>query len=177
MVPWPRTVLRASRQRTQGMLNHDAETKQSLQKALEADARFLPAYQELAEIAAKQQQWKELAEISDKLLQLNPVNFPQYWLWNAAANFYLSNLDAAQKSAARGLELDTQGRYPKLEYLLGLVLAQKRQYHEAIAHIRNFLRVAPNSADAENAQKQLSKLEALEVAATGTSLGQSPDQK
>jgi tetratricopeptide (TPR) repeat protein len=163
--------------RMQGMLNRDDEAKQSLQKALDADTRFLPAFQELAEIAAKQMQWQELAEVSEKALQLAPPNPSRLWLFNAVANLQVNNLDAAQASAAHGLQVDTEGRYPKLEYVLGLVLAQKRQYHEAIPHIRNFLKAAPNSPDAANAQRQLKKLESLEAAATGAPLTQSQDAK
>ena len=152
--------------RMQAMLNREDEAIRSFHKALDADSRFVPAYQQLAEIGVKEQDWKAVAEFSDQALQLNPASSLRYWLLNAAANFHLNRLDLAQTSATRGMELDTDGRYPKLEYLLGLVLAQKHQYHDAIVHIQNFLRAVPNSSDTENAQKQLRKLETLEAEAT-----------
>jgi len=155
--------------RTQFLQLHDEDAKKSLQKALDADSRFLPAYQQLAEIATKNQQWKELADITDQMLRLNPVNFPQYWFLNAAANFYLQNLDVAQKSASRGLDIDQQHHFPRLEYLMGLILAQNHDYRGALEHLRNYVRLAPKASDLEMAQNQISKLEAQEAAARDTS--------
>jgi len=152
--------------RMQFLLLHEDDAKKSLQQALAADSRFLPAYQQLAEIATKNQQWKELAEITDQMLRLNPVNFPQYWFLNAAANFYLQNLEAAQKSAVRGLDIDSEHHFPRLEYLLGLILAQNRDYRGALEHLRNYVQLAPKAPDLEMAQNQISKLEAQQAAAT-----------
>jgi tetratricopeptide (TPR) repeat protein len=155
--------------RMQFLLLHDEDAKKSQRKALEADSRFLPAFQQLAEIATKNQQWKELAEITEQMLRLNPVNFPQYWFLNAAANFYLQNFDVAQKSATRGLDIDQAHQFPRLEYLLGLILAQNHDYRGALDHLRNYVRLAPKASDLEMAQNQISKLEAQEAAARDTS--------
>jgi tetratricopeptide (TPR) repeat protein len=152
--------------RMQFLQLHDQDAKKSLQRALDADSRFLPAYQQLAEIATKNQQWKELAEVTDQMLRLNPVNFPQYWFLNAAANFYLQNFETAQKSAGRGLDIDQEHHFPRLEYLMGLILAQNHDYRGALDHLRNYVRLAPKASDVEMAQNQISKLEAQQ-AATG----------
>jgi len=154
--------------RMQFLLLHEEDAKKSLNKALEADSRFLPAYQQLAEIATKNKQWKELVDITDQMLRLNPVNFPQYWFLNAAANFYLQNLEAAQKSATRGVDIDSEHHFPRLEYLLGLILAQNRDYRGALEHLRNYVHFAPKAPDIEMAQNQISKLEAQQAAAQDT---------
>ena len=60
--------------------------RQSFHQALTADSKFISPYQELANLAAREKQWQELLETTDQLLRLNPVNFPQYWMLNAAAN-------------------------------------------------------------------------------------------
>ena len=44
---------------------------------------------------------------------------------------------------------------PKLEYLLGMILAQEHAYPEATAHIQNYLRVATQPSDIADAQKWL----------------------
>src|SRR6266576_1306700 len=44
--------------RTQINQGREVEAKQSLHKALEADSQFVPAYEEMAEIAASRKQWK-----------------------------------------------------------------------------------------------------------------------
>jgi tetratricopeptide (TPR) repeat protein len=143
----------------------ESEAKQSLQKAVDADSQFVPAYQVMAEIAANGKQWNELADLTEKVVRMNPVNFPRYWFLNSAANYNLRNYDAAQKSALRGLSIDPDHHFPQLEFLAGLTLALKHDYHGAAEHLRNYLRYAPNAPDAENARNQLSQVEALEVKA------------
>lgn len=135
--------------------------RQSFHQSLSADSKFVGPYQELAQLAVRDKQWQEVVDTTDAVLKLNPVNFPGDWLLNAAGNFYLQHFDAAEKSARRGLELDGQHQIPKLEYLLGAILAQKGDYAGALEHIRNYLRLAPHAADAETAQKQAEELERL----------------
>jgi lipopolysaccharide biosynthesis regulator YciM len=152
--------------RTQAEQGHDDEAKQSLKKALDADSRFLPAYQEMAQIAIKHQQWKDLADATNQLVQLNPVDFPQYWFLNAVANFYLQDFDAAEKSAARGLETDGKHRIPKLEYVLGLVLAEKHDYRGALDHLHSYIQMEHSASEVELAQNKINQIEALQAAAT-----------
>jgi tetratricopeptide (TPR) repeat protein len=135
--------------------------RQSFRQALSADSKFVGPYHELAQLAVRDKQWQEVVDTTDALLKLNPVNFAGDWLLNAAGNFYLRHLDAAERSARRGLELDVQHQIPKLEYLLGVILVEKHDYAEALEHVRNYLRLAPHAADAETAQKQAEELERL----------------
>jgi tetratricopeptide (TPR) repeat protein len=139
--------------------------RQSFQQALAADRKFVSPYEELIQLAMKDKQWQQVIDLTGELLKLNPVSFPQYWYCNSAANFYLERLDAAEKSAMRGLEVDSQHRFSRLEYLLGVILAQKHDYPGAVDHIRNYLRLAPHAADADVAQKQVQEFEQLSTAA------------
>ena len=140
--------------------------RQSFHQALTADSKFISPYQELANLAAREKQWQELLETTDQLLRLNPVNFPQYWMLNAAANYNLRHFDAAEKSVLQGLRLDAQHHVPKLEYLLGAVLAQRHDYRGAAEHMRNYLKLSPNAPDAGAAQAQVESFEKLSAKAT-----------
>jgi tetratricopeptide (TPR) repeat protein len=140
--------------------------RQSFHQSSVADSKFVGPHHELAKLALQDKQWQEVVDTTDAVLKLNPVNFPGDWLLNAVGNFNLQHLEAAEKSALRGLELDGQHQFPKLEYLLSAILTQKRDYAGALEHIRNYLRLAPHAADAETAQKQAEDLERLSAKTT-----------
>jgi tetratricopeptide (TPR) repeat protein len=140
--------------------------RQSFHQSLSADSKFVGPYHELAQLAVREKQWQEVIDTTDAVLKLNPVNFAGDWMLNAAGNFHLQHLDAAEKSALRGLEVDRQHQIPKLEYLLGIILAEKQDYNGGLEHIRNYLRLAPHAADAETAQKQAEQLEQLTAKTT-----------
>jgi tetratricopeptide (TPR) repeat protein len=135
--------------------------RQSFHQSLAADSKFISPYLELTQLALRDKQWQEVVDTTDAVLKLNPINFPQDWFLNAAGNFYLQRLDAAETSARRGLQVDGQRQVPKLEYLLGTILAQKHDYAGAIEHLRNYLYLAPHATDVENAQEQAEELERL----------------
>jgi tetratricopeptide (TPR) repeat protein len=139
----------------------DSDARQSFEKAVAADPKFVPPYKQLIALAVKRENWQELADSSGQLLSLDPVSFPQYWFFNSAANYNVRNFDLAEKSARKGLQIDVEHRWPRLEYLLGLTLARKRDYHGAVQHLRIYLQLAPRDAPAELAQNQLKQLEAL----------------
>ena len=147
--------------RTQVNLDRVNDAKQSLGKAIAADPKFIPPYRALIEFAVKDKNWKDLADATEQVLKLDPVSFPTYWFFNSAANYNQRKYDVALKSALRGVETDVQHRIPRLQYLLGLTLAQKHDYKGAVEHILNYLRAAPGADDATVAQIQLKKLEEL----------------
>ena len=149
-----------------------AEAKDAFQKAIAADPKFVPPYQGLTDIALKDKNWKDLADNTERVLQLDPVSLPAYWFYNSAANYNQRKYDVALKSALRGLETDVQHRIPKLQYLLGLTLAQKRDYKGAVEHILNYLRTAPADEDALVAKAQLKRLQELE---SGSVRGERPE--
>ncbi len=141
--------------------NNVSTAQQSFRRALAADSGYISPYQLLAQIAFRQQQWQEVLDTTREALRLNPINFPEYWLFNAAANFNLQHFEDAEKSAVRGLQVDSAHRVPKLEHLEAMILAHKRDYVGAAEHLRNYLRLSPNAADGSLAQKQLQEFEQL----------------
>ena len=71
----------------------------------------------------------------------------------------LKDYDAAEKSIREAQKLDTRNRMPKSNQLLGMILAEKRDYLGAAEQIKKYLSFLPAGPEAENAKKQLAELE------------------
>jgi tetratricopeptide (TPR) repeat protein len=129
-------------------------------------------YRGLADLDTQEQQWQALVNDTNQLLALNPVSFPDAWLRNALGYYYLRNFASAEKSARQGMKVDDQHQFPRLEMLLGVVLAQERNYTEAATHIQNYLKVATQPAEIAEAQKQLAEVTRLSASATAPATGE-----
>jgi tetratricopeptide (TPR) repeat protein len=133
--------------------------RKSYAQALAADSKFVSPYLQLAFISAGEQKWQEVADQTDRLLRLNPVDFPQAWFLNASANYYLGKKDVAEKSAREGISRDPAHRIPRINYLLGIMLAQKQDYAASAEYLRDYLRYAPHATDLDEVKKQLAEIE------------------
>jgi tetratricopeptide (TPR) repeat protein len=151
--------------RVQVQKNDPTGARHSFQQAIAADSKYLSPYRGLTQLAQREQNWQELAEVTDKLLALNPLSFPDVWLANSLANYFLQNFAAAEKSARHGLQLDPEHRVPKLEYLLAMVLLKKPDYQGAAQHFRAFLSLTIKPAEVAEAQKQLDQIARLSAPA------------
>jgi tetratricopeptide (TPR) repeat protein len=107
-----------------------------------------------------EQKWKEAKETTDRLLALDPVNFPEMWFYNAVANYQLKNFEAAEKSARSGLKVDTDHVKPQMNQLLAVLLASKEDYAGAAESLKTYLQIAPNGPEAATVKKQLAQIEA-----------------
>jgi tetratricopeptide (TPR) repeat protein len=103
--------------------------------------------------------WQEAADSSGRILQTDSAGYPSAYFLNAMANLRLGRLDAAETSAREAMRLDSEQRNPKTIYVLGLVLAQKQEYRQAVDLLNAYLRSAPDASDAGTVRKQLSNIE------------------
>jgi cytochrome c-type biogenesis protein CcmH/NrfG len=67
----------------------------------------------------------------------------------------------AEKNVRQAVKLDTQHRFPQSGYLLGLILAQRRDYANAADQFREYLKLAPDAADAVIAKQKLDQIEKI----------------
>ena len=148
----------------------EAGAREAFNQALSADSRFVSPYQGLAELAMRRHEWQDVVKNTDQILALNPVNFPDAWFQNSVGNYSLKNFEAAERSARRGLKIDPSHQTPKLEYILGMILIRRASYKEAEEHMQQFLHLATQPADVEEAQKQLAQIAKLSAAAPAPAL-------
>jgi tetratricopeptide (TPR) repeat protein len=151
--------------RVQLQKNDPGAARHAFQQSVATDPKYINPYRGLVELAQRERNWPDLTEASEKLLALNPVSFPEAWFSNAISHYGQGNLVAAEKSARRGLQIDSEHRVPKLEYLLGVVLLEKPDYNEAVQHIQAFLKYATQASDVAEARRKLDEIARLSTAA------------
>ncbi len=145
-----------------------AAARDSLRQSVTADPQFISPHQVLAVLDFQEHRWQDVVDETNTALRLNPLSFVQDWYYNSAANYYLSRYDPAEKSARQGIQADVEHRIPKLEYLLGVILAQKHDFQGATEHMRNYVRLAPHAADVVQVNEQIAKIEKLSSTQSAT---------
>ena len=129
----------------------------AFETAIQADAKYVGAYMMLATLEYGARHWKQLVEVTDKLLRLDAIDFPQAWLLNALGNYNDRNLEAAEKSAREAERLDTRQRFPETRRLLGLILAQRGDFAGEAGEYREYLKVAPAGPEAQTVRAKLAE--------------------
>ncbi len=133
------------------------EARKAFAQALEADPKYVKPYLNLAILASSEKKWDEVAKNTETLIRLNPVDFPQAYMWNSIANLNLRNPDAAEKSAREALKISPGTA--KLHHILGLALANKGDYTGAVREVNTYVELAPQATDIELVKKQLLEIQ------------------
>lgn len=154
--------------RAQLQRKDQAAARQSWENAVAADAQFVTPHQLLAGLAFQQQQWQEVLDQTGAVLRLNPLSFASEWYYASVANYYLGHYAEAEKSARKGIQTDVDHRIPKLEYLLGIILARNHDFQGATEHMRNYVRLAPKAPDVAQVNEQIAKIEKLSSTQSAT---------
>ncbi len=141
--------------------SHVEDARKAYAAAIEADSKYVNPYLQLAQIAAREQKWQDVADTTDRIVKMNPVDFPMAFFFNSVAYLQLGKLDPAEKSAREALKLDTNKRIVKLDHVLGVILAQKGDFPAAAQSMRSYLLRAPMAGDADLVKKQLAEVERL----------------
>jgi tetratricopeptide (TPR) repeat protein len=118
-------------------------------------------FEDYAITSLQQGKWQEAAALSDRVLEKHATDYPSAYYLNAMANLRLGKLVVAEKSAREAIRLDSARRNPRTSYVLGLILAQKHEFKEAVASLNSYLNEAPEAPDAETVRKQLREIEKL----------------
>jgi Tfp pilus assembly protein PilF len=120
---------------------------EAFRKAIAADSRQAEPFIELGLVASRHQRWPEAAQYLDRALQLNPVDYPHLWYEDALADYYVGNLDRAEKNVRVAMKLASVQPQLDATRLLGLVLMGKRDWLGAEAAVGAYLRDAPDIED------------------------------
>jgi tetratricopeptide (TPR) repeat protein len=144
--------------------NQFEPAKKEYAQALASDPKFVSPYFGLAAMAVVEGKWAEAARLTDQLVQLNPFAYPLAYFFNAAANYNLGKLDAAEQSARKFQQMDMAHTRPDIATLLASILAEKHQYAEAAQLYRDYLAARPDAPNAAALKSEAQRLEGLSTA-------------
>jgi len=130
-----------------------AQARNAYSRASSADPNYLPAYLCLAEIAGREQQWNEVLNLTSRALDLDPVNDAYAYFFSAIAYFNLNQLFEAEKRALKAEGIDRDHYEPLLQLLLAQIYEAKHDSATAASHLRQYLKLAPDSQDANDVKK------------------------
>lgn len=132
---------------------------ESCTQARAADPNYLPAYLCLADLAAHQEQWRQVAELTQQAAALHPVRAPGVFYFNSLANFYLNQVAAAEISGLRAIDESSGEQKAQMHFLLAKIYEQKGDRVAEAAHLRSYVQLAPHAPDADAARHILSQIE------------------
>jgi tetratricopeptide (TPR) repeat protein len=130
-------------------------------EAIKIDPKFVNPYAQLAVVAVVQQKWDDVAGYTSQLVKLNPYVAPEIYFYSAVANYNLKKMDVAEDHARHAAKLDADHKTPRINHLLGLILAQKEDYKDAAENMRIYLQFSPNANDVGTVKEQLAEIESL----------------
>ncbi len=139
--------------------DHIDKAREAYNQALAADSKYINPYERLYRFSVQEQKWQDVADTTDKVLRLNPYDFPGAYYFNGVANLQLNKLDAAEKSMREAVKLDTRHENPRTNYVLGIILAQKQDYAAAAECLRAYLKDVPQGKDSDKVRAQLAEIE------------------
>jgi tetratricopeptide (TPR) repeat protein len=135
------------------------EAREACSQASTVDPKYVAPYLCLAEFAAMESDWEQVAKLSERALALDPVSNIYAFYYAAYADLHLRHFHEAETSALAALQLDRWHYLPQLHLLLTQVYAEKGDTPAETAELREFLKIAPNSLDAAGAKDALAEIE------------------
>lgn len=135
-----------------------ASAVKAFERASAIDEKFVPPLVQLATLALRAQDWDAVAGTARRVTTVNPIDFPEAWLYLATALVKQGD-PAGAEIAARKAAAGPKG-LAKAHHILGVALAGQRRYTEAIEELRTYLRETPAAPDAGMVREHLKLLEA-----------------
>jgi tetratricopeptide (TPR) repeat protein len=127
-------------------------------EAIKIDPKFAGPYGQLTFLAAAQSKWDDVVAHSSQVIKLSPNVPADVYFYSAVAHFNLRQIDVARDHARQATTLDTQHRIPRAHHLLGVILAQTKEYDEAAVELRLYLKLAPNAPEAAAVKQILEEM-------------------
>ncbi|HVV46815.1 MAG TPA: tetratricopeptide repeat protein [Bryobacteraceae bacterium] len=137
------------------------EAEKSVLKARDIDAKLPGIYQILGYLASGRKDWKTAALYLEEAERLNPESSALPWYISAVAYYQLHRFNEAEKSIRQEMQIDTERRYRRAQFLLGMILVARNEIVTGTQALREYLAGSPDPADVKPANAMLSRLALL----------------
>lgn len=142
----------------QYQLNAEDAAEQSVMKAREIDPRLPGIYQILGYVASNRKDWKGAAQYLEEAERLSPTESALPWYISAVAYYEMHRFNEAEQSIRQEMQIDTERRYRRAQFLLGLILVARNEIVTGAQALREYLAGAPEPGDVKTANAMLSQL-------------------
>jgi Tfp pilus assembly protein PilF len=138
-------------------LDKRKEARDAFEHAIEADPKALPPYVSLTRLCINAKDWDCAAKTSDALIKVDSKkDWPEIYLHQAVARYWLKDLAGAQASAEKAISVDHI--HHRAEYILGRVLEAKGDLSGAREHMSKYIELDPGASDIEQVKAHLQSL-------------------
>jgi len=135
------------------------EALDAFRHAIEADPKALGPYVLLTRLAVQIKDWETAFTTSEALIKADARHrYPEAFVHNAVARYHRNDLVGAETSVREALRLDRKRLLPRAEFVLGSILAAKKDYAGAETHLREYLAIEPKAADADTVRTRIANL-------------------
>jgi TolA-binding protein len=141
-----------------------AAAREDYLKAATLDPKFVNPYYGMAIISVHEKNWPDVVKYTDQVAKLNPVAYPMASMYNAAANYYMGNIKVAEESILAFQKSGSGQQNPDSYLLLSNILLAKHDYDGAAKALDEYLKIAPNAANAAAIKKQIKDLNSMSQA-------------
>ncbi len=135
------------------------EARTACSQAMNVDPTYVAPYLCLAQFAATENDWDQVEKLSGRALALDPVNNPYSLFYTADAGFHLNQIADAEKNALAAVQLDIWHHMPEVHLLLAQVYATKGDLSAEMTQLKEYLKLAPDAANAAEARTMLARLQ------------------
>jgi tetratricopeptide (TPR) repeat protein len=140
--------------------NKRDDGRMACSQARSVDPNYVAPYLCLADFAAIEDNWKEVSILSVSALSLDPTGNAYSFFYAGDAAFHLGDLANAEHDAQNSIKLDKWHHLARVHLLMAQIYKAKQDFIKQAAELREYLKIAPNSADTPGIKTTLAQLEA-----------------
>ena len=151
--------------------NRPADARDAFQHVVELEPKSLDALLDVARESIAANDWDTAEKTAAVLIKQDTrQRYPEIYLHQATARYYLKDFDGAETSAETGIRLDRRREVPRMEYVLGVILEANGDFPAAREHLTQYLELDSKATNAAEVRTRLENLGKPRAASQETAL-------